>query len=31
MLGAKVNKKEVDLKKIKKKDFEVKLILDKLT
>ena len=30
MLGAKVNKKEVDLKKIRKKDFKVKLILDKL-
>ena len=30
MLGAKVNKKEVDLKKIKKKDFEINLIFEKL-
>ena len=30
MLGIKVNKKEADLTKIRKKDFEVKLILDKL-
>ena len=30
MLGAKVNKKEVDLKKIKKKDLEINLIFDKL-
>ena len=30
MLGAKVSKKEVNFKKIKKKDFEVNLILDKL-
>ena len=30
MLGAKLNKKEIDYKKIKNKDFEVNLILDKL-
>jgi uroporphyrinogen decarboxylase len=30
MLGAKLNKNEIDYKKIKKKDFEVNLILDKL-
>ena len=30
MLGVKINKSEIDYKKIKKKDFEVNLILDKL-